>query len=78
MAFLVRRQTTYEVCDGCGCRVEVRHHRPEHCLTHRRVVAVRLAGATLEQVGREIGISRQRVLQIMNKYASAKNSSGSK
>lgn len=63
----VKRNTTYQVCPKCGCRVEVRHHRPEHCEVHRRAVTLRNAGMTLEEIGDQIGITRQRVHQILMK-----------
>ncbi len=68
MGFLVHRNTTYEVCPNCDCRVETRHHRSEDCLIHRKAVNLRLTGATLDKIGRELEVSRQRVQQIMSKY----------
>lgn len=71
---LVKRSTKYFVCSHCGFWVTSSHHTKEHCLLYRRVVELRRS-RTLEQVGRELGITRQRVHQIL-RYSKGREPAG--
>ena len=64
---LVKRKTTHAICANCGFKVEVRHHSQAACEKQRRVAELRGCGMTNAQVGRELGISRERVRQILSK-----------
>jgi orotate phosphoribosyltransferase-like protein len=69
---LVNRKTTYAICPHCGFKVEVRHHSQAACEIKRRVAELRGSGMTGAQVGRELGISRERVRQICLKMGREK------
>ena len=64
---LVKRKTAYAVCPNCGFNVEIRHHAAAHCEIHRRVGELCGTGISDAQVGRNLGISRERVRQILLK-----------
>ena len=68
-----RRRATYPICDICGCPLEPQHHLPRTCKRHSQAVALRASGMTLAQVGQELGVSRQRVHQILSRIAKKKN-----
>jgi hypothetical protein len=64
---LVKRKSVYAVCPNCGFNVEIRHHAAAHCEIHRRVGELCGTGISDAQVGRSLGISRERVRQILLK-----------
>ena len=64
---LVKRKTVYAVCPNCGFNVEIRHHARSHCEMYRRVGELCDTGISDAQVGRNLGISRERVRQILLK-----------
>jgi hypothetical protein len=64
--WLVRRG--FAICPECGCRAEARGHA-QACQMRGRVVELRASGMTMGQIGQELGISRQRVHQILSETA---------
>jgi DNA-directed RNA polymerase specialized sigma subunit len=62
-----QRKEPFVLCPHCGCRVLVRLHTPLSCDRFRRVFELRGQRWTLAEIGRELGISRERVRQILQR-----------
>jgi Homeodomain-like domain len=59
------------LCPQCGYRQDVRGHA-QACETRIRVVELRATGMTMAEIGRQLGVSRQRVHQILSRVGRRK------
>ena len=61
-----KRESRRQQCADCGCFVEIRRHNLTACERYQRIIQLR-QNMTLLQIGRTVGLSRERVRQILEK-----------